>query len=666
MQTLGALGYELVVDHERVDWDLLDATLEEALHELPLYTFDALSDALIPPDVLGKTLAFTLARKTPDGTPDPAPLLREGTVIGVELLHRVDDRRFRTRLRVSSPAHALSLGRHCRVFQKKAVHDVVQSVASENGLDVVLASVPGAREMCTQFMESDYDFVRRLCEDAGLSLIFHASGATAFTTLNGANPDAFEGLGELVLPPGGRHANVGVECVHAFSRDLRAAPHSVKAADFSMKDGRAVVGVGPAHASLGVAADNDKQTLHAPGAVRGHHPAVANVAPSAGFEAHALTGVHDLRRGSGNARVLRAGATFELDDQSSDACSGKYLVTRVQHRVTFSEEPDADGNREVVYANDFECVSGTAPHRPPRAAPRPVALAPQSALVVDFPARDPGHGMGEVCVAFHWPTEDVARTAWVRVAQLLAGESWGAQFLPRVGMEVIVQFLNGDPDRPVVTGSVYNGRHAPPAKLADQHTRSAIRTHSYASGGSGPDNEVFFEDADGAEVLGLVATRDHKVEVTHDALVHVGNNHTEAVDGDAKLTVKRTLGVTVEDNRTGLVKGVDKLTVEKNQEVLVKQNAKTTVYQKLTFSADAGIVLQCGDTRLELTPTAVTIVNSAQLKIEMTPSAFKLEHPAAGSVEMTGPGVTVKSSGGAKVEMVGPVVNVSGAMVNLN
>ena len=241
------------------------------------------------------------------------------------------------------------------------------------------------------------------------------------------------------------------------------------------------------------------------------------------------------------------------------------------------------------------------------------------------------------------------RTAWARVSQSLAGNGFGAQFIPRVGMEVVVQFIDGDPDRPLITGVVYNGAHAPPYALPGAHSRSGIRTRSYGS--STPDNELFFEDADGAEVLGLVATKDHTFDITNDATVTIGHNRTQTITADDKLTVSGGRTVTVEKDRTATVKGNEKATVEKDM--------RTTIYGKLTISADTGVVIQCGDTKLELTPTNATLTNSAGVKLALTSSSAKLENPSAGSVEAAGPGVTVKNTGGAQVALVGPMVNLN-------
>ena len=448
--------------------------------------------------------------------------------------------------------------------------------------------------------------------------------------------------------------------MHSFGRDLRALPRSVVGAAWVERTGDATFSRGNPPSSLGPGMwPHGETALTARVAAPGYEATGAGLQTAMRHRAESLVASHDLRFGVSDAIEFCPGSKFGLTDTEADhVASGTYFITSVRHHLTMER---TEGLENPVYTNRFECIPDTSPHRPPRVVERPVALAPESAVVVGFPSGEPGRKFGEVKVRFHWPSSsgsaEPCTTAWVRVAQLFADNHWGAQFLPRVNQEVLVQFLGGDPDRPVVTGAVYNQAHLPPAELEAHHSRSMIRTHSWGS--AMPDNELFFEDSDGAEILGLVATRDHTVEVTKDMTVHVGANSTENIDGEAKQTVKKSQTLAVDENRTATVKGNEKLTVEKAFDATVKQNAKMTVFRKLTLSADEGIVLQCGDTKLELTPTSAKLVNAAGLKVEMTPSSLKVENPTAGSVEMTGPGVTVKSVGGGKVEIAGPQVNLN-------
>lgn len=661
MTTLGTLRFSFMLDGQDVPWELVEATLDEALHTLPAYSFEVLCE---PEDasatLLHKELRFELARVDGEQTVGD-PLVRAGVIVAAERVAAPPGRRARLRVTASSKAWALALGRRNRIYQKSKASDAVRATLTAAGLRATVADTPAVREMCTQFAESDLDFMRRLCEEEGHTLVFDHATVNGVSTVNASQGDVFPALPDVEFSHGTEIESLGEPGVYALSREERAAVTAVSAADWDLARGEAVLGT-RSFAPSSLAETTGSQTLASVGAARGYAPTASLAAKIAGYEAEALVGAHEILRGESNLQSLRAGVRLTLTGHPSE--TAPLLVTRVVHRVRLRQTVEGDGVEDAVYENEFECLPVSRPFRPQRATPRPTALAPQSATVIEFPTREAGRGYGEVRVRFPWAVPDESATAWVRVAQLLAGNGWGAQLLPRVGMEVLVQFLDGDPDRPVITGSVYNGAQALPAQLPNLHTRSAIRTRSW--GDAAPDNELFFEDADGAEVLGLVACRDHDVKVTNDELRAIGRNRTETVDGNSDLTVKKCETRTVHENRTTTVKGADKVTVEKNQELTIKQSQKVTAFQKVTISADEGILFQCGDTKIELSPTGVTITNSASLKIEMTASALKLEHPSAGSVELAGPGVTVQSTGGAKVELAASAANLTGTPINLN
>lgn len=646
MQVLGMLGYRIAIaGEEKEDWRLIEAVLDEALHELPLWTFDVLMPTPIATSVLGAQLDFSLTRMS-DGNVETPSLERQGTVIGVDQMHRVDPSTFRARLRVSSEAWRLSVSRRRRVFLQRTGTEVLTTLFSDAGLEVTVPTLRRVRDSITQFDESDYDFARRICEDEGLSLLFAHDNPKSASVIDGASASVFTDLGTFAYEA----ADAGVanvQTVSAFSRELRAAPAETRSAEW---DPSGVTVLTAKHKSPAHFANAHKiwpeESWHNP-VVAGYLPTSAHVTQATTNLGDALSQVHDLYRGESSIEAFRPGGVVTLDGLDGHESGDGFLLTRVLHR--FSEENDEGGHPIGRYRNDFECVVSTAPHRPARVVPRPVALAPMLAVVEGFPDREEGKGWCEVQVIFPWCDDAARRTAWARVSQTLAGNGFGAQFIPRVGMEVVVQFIDGDPDRPMITGVVYNGVNAPPYKLPDNHSRSGIRTRSYGSGT--PDNELFFEDADGAEVLGLVATKDHTFDITNDATVNIGHNRTQTITADDKLTVKGGRTVTVEKDRTATVKGHEKATVEKDM--------RTTIYGKLTISADTGVVIQCGDTKLELTPTEATLTNSAGVKLSLAPASAKLENPSAGSVEAGGPGVTVKNTGGAQVALVGPMVNLN-------
>ncbi|MCA9702149.1 MAG: type VI secretion system tip protein VgrG, partial [Myxococcales bacterium] len=201
-------------------------------------------------------------------------------------------------------------------------------------------------------------------------------------------------------------------------------------------------------------------------------------------------------RGRSNVSVMRPGLRFSLTNHDRSDLLREYLIVDVVHRGA-DRHTSTSGVIEGGYHNEFECIPVDVVARPERRTARPTVRGPQTATVT-------GASGDEICtdehgrirVQFHWeeqPKYDDTSSCWVRCAQSWAGPSWGAQFIPRVGMEVVVEFLDGNPDRPLVTGCVYNGNNPPPFALPDHKTQSGWRTNS--SPGGGGSNELRFEDA---------------------------------------------------------------------------------------------------------------------------------------------------------------------------
>ena len=241
-------------------------------------------------------------------------------------------------------------------------------------------------------------------------------------------------------------------------------------------------------------------------------------------------------RGSSNVKHLAAGHTMTLKRHFSG--DGAYVLASVTHRATFGADYRSGKDEELAYANEFTCFPAALPFRPRRRTPKPVVPGSQTAVVVGPKGEEIfTDRYGRVKVQFHWDRDgkhDEDASCWVRVAQLAAGRRWGSSFWPRIGQEVIVDFLEGDPDRPIVVGTVYNAEQMPPylgqgpdGKHRNDNRVSGIKT-STTTGGNGF-NELRFDDAKGAEQLFVHAERDLDVRVKNDA--------RESVLGDRHLTV---------------------------------------------------------------------------------------------------------------------------------
>src|SRR3990172_8263092 len=223
-----------------------------------------------------------------------------------------------------------------------------------------------------------------------------------------------------------------------------------------------------------------------------------------------------------------------------------YVITSLSHsaRQGYATE---DTISEFSYVNSFKCIPFDVPYRPPRRTPKPVVEGVQSAIVVGPSGEEiytDEHG--RVKVQFHWDREgkkDDKSSCWIRVSQLWAGTGWGAMYIPRIGQEVIIDFLEGDPDCPIIIGRVYHGINKPPYELPGEKTKSTIKSDS-SKGGSGS-NELRFEDKKGNEEIYIHAQKDQNILVeaaeTHtvgaDRTVHVKGHFKETIDSGEDRTV---------------------------------------------------------------------------------------------------------------------------------
>jgi type VI secretion system secreted protein VgrG len=227
---------------------------------------------------------------------------------------------------------------------------------------------------------------------------------------------------------------------------------------------------------------------------------------------------------------------FKIKDRSIDLPSqggesDSYVVIRVDHRAQdFTEMPFEGDTR---YANTFDCIPADFDFRPPRRTPRPYIRGPQTATVTDTPDE-----FGRAKVKFHWDDSDDSR--WVRVAQVWAYNSMGSQYFPRIGSEVVVEFLDGDPDHPIIVGMVYNGKNKPPFEVPDNKTQSGIRGANWGSDGvADTSNELRFEDKSGSEEIYIHAQKDFRRVVVNDdnLTVQQGNRTLDIQQGNVKETV---------------------------------------------------------------------------------------------------------------------------------
>lgn len=473
-------------------------------------------------------------------------------------------------VRLVPRAWLLTRGQDSRVFQGLGVDAIVSEVLTAHGVPHVfaLSHVEPPRAYRVQYQESDFAFVTRLLSEHGLTFRFEQQtepdpGERLVIFDATASYQPIDGDDELhaVAAEGaiGEHEGTvsDVERAHRVEpsrvtlRDydhLRATPRAGQVLPTPAPGAPVSVAAGVLSAAAGTA-QRPSVEVYDPS---GRFGAVDVAAAIAERRLEQLRARADECRGRSRCRRLVPGRTFQLRSASGDTPEGSFVVTEVVLRGR-----DGSGaERPATFASEFLAVPSHVLCRPPPAA-RPVVHAVQSAVVVgpsdEELAVAPG---GAVRVQFHWDrrgSNDERSSSWLRVMQPWSGTGYGFQFTPRVGTEVLVSFLGGDPDRPVVVGCLPSPLHALPLPLPQDAHRSAIRSRS-TPGGNGY-NELCFDDAAGAEVLALTAQRDHHERVAHDQRVDVGGAQRITVAGPRSVVVGGFDETVVESSRSVEVRG---------------------------------------------------------------------------------------------------------------
>jgi len=460
----------------------------------------------------------------------------------------------------------LSLSADCRIYQNQTVPQIVEAVFQELGFPDHRSSLSGSYpplEYCVQYRETALAFVSRLLEQAGIGYFFeHAGGKHTLVLADDAG--AFPACpGQATATYAGSTTDAQVDGVVAScALEQRVTTGKLSLDDFNFET-----------PSTDLVATVDGQS----GTMRvydypGGFTAKSDGEAAARLRIEAAEARGTVLTGESWCRAFTPGCTFTLAGHDRASVNQAYLLLSVSHTAD-----------QAGYANHFEAIPSSVTYRPPLATPRPRIAGAQTAIVVGAGGEEVHTDQyGRVKVQFHWDQvgkNDETSSCWMRVAQGWAGKGWGSLFLPRVGMEVIVSFLEGDPDQPIVSGCVYNAQQTVPYELPANGTRSTVKSSS-SKGGSGA-NELRFEDKAGAEELFLQAQKDMKVTVLNDCVWTVTKAHQVTVsEGDETLAVARgNRGRTVgEGNDTVTVsKGNRAVTVSQGDESLTVSQGKRTI-----------------------------------------------------------------------------------------
>lgn len=449
------------------------------------------------------------------------------------------------RARIVPSMWQLTLNENCRVFQDMTALDIVRQVLGEYGLSIsVQAKKTYTKlEYCTQYSESDLHFVSRILEESGIFYWFEHTDQDNRIVL-GDDRDAYQDCPlsssvPFALSDSGSEGAYGAQ-VFEFSATATMVSGKHSTADYNFRT-YARLDV-PKKDSTSPYGKNAFDSYQYPSGEEGYlkksDTDSTTKLESLFLETRELAAdsMAEVFRGKSNARSLCAGYIFSLTENPRNAWNRKYLLTEIVcHADQVPPYRAANTKEGAGYSNKFTAVSSDIVFKPAQTTVKPRVYGPQTALVV-APEDEEMHidKYGRVCIQFFWDKlreSNKIDNTWVRVAQQWAGNGWGTFYWPRLKDEVVVQFLNGDPDNPVITGSVYNGVNMPKYALPDHSTRSGIVTRSSKDGSAQNANELRFEDKKDSEQIFLNAERDMDHRIENDHRRFVGGKDSLIVEG---------------------------------------------------------------------------------------------------------------------------------------
>lgn len=583
----------------------------------------------------------------------------------------------------------LAFRHRSRIFatpmQPLSVPDIIKKVLEEAGLSsdryrFVLQNQYEPREYCVQYRESELNFVSRLMEEEGIFYFFeHSAEGHVLVMADGAAAHAPIADPATVI----FHESMGAVPTEEYVFDYRyteeVRPGAVVLRDFDFKRPSLTL-----HSTAQADKRPELEIYDYPGEYiapdRGTHLARMRLEA---FQVPRQGG-----RGTSVCRRFVPGYRFTLAQHSRATFNQEYVLTRVSHTAAQPQVLEAWSTEEgATYANDFTCLPVSVPFRPPMVTPKPIVKGSQTAIVVGPQGEEiytDEHG--RVKVQFHWDREgqyDEKSSCWIRVSQGWAGAAWGGMHLPRIGQEVIVDFLEGDPDCPLITGRVYNGESPPPYKLPDEKTKSTLK--SYSSKGGEGFNEIRFEDKKGEEQIFVHAEKNMDIRTKNDVYEWVGRDthlivkedqfekiendrhenimrdHVEEIGRDHHLKITGKEAIAIDGSHSFTVQGDVIEVFQANH----SEETSGDVYIKasnIVIEAMSNVTIKVGQSYIAIEASGITIGTTGTLELESTgPLSVKgtarLTLESSAMAELKSPMTTVKGDG---------MTTIQGGLVKIN
>ena len=495
----------------------------------------------------------------------------------------------------------LSRTSDCRIFQNLSIPQIIKQVFRDLGFsdfEDALSRPYREWEYCVQYRETSFDFVSRLMEQEGIYYFFRHEQDRHVLVL----ADAY---GAHTTVPG--YASIPYypkdeqqrerDHMHNWHLAQQVQPGSLELNDYDFQRPSASIDVRSAMPRPHTAGDYPLYDY--PGTYvqsqDGEHYARTRI--------EALQTLHEQIEFSGNARGLGSGHLFSLTGFSRQDQNREYLIVGIRYHITQESLESGGGSGAAQFSSSLNCIDAQQSFRPLASTHRPIVKGPQTALVVGPKGEEIWTDQyGRVKVHFYWDRHDQSNensSCWIRVSQSWAGKNWGSMQIPRIGQEVIVSFLEGDPDRPIITGRVYNAEQTVPYDLPENATQSGMKSRSSKGGTPANFNEIRMEDKKGLEQLYIHAERNQDIVVEVDESHSVGHDRNKSIGHDEVVTV-----------------GNDRLRAVKHDDMLMVGFSKTDAISK-SYLIEVGenLRLVCGKSVLELNASGQINLTGVQINV---------------------------------------------------
>jgi type VI secretion system secreted protein VgrG len=496
----------------------------------------------------------------------------------------------------------------CHGFVNKGIPDIIEAVFNDlgfNDFENKLQNSYPTRDYCVQYRESSFNFVSRLMEQYGIFYFFkhEEHRHTLVLADSPTSHDACPGRSEIIYGTvaGGPHEDL----ITSWQLEQELRPGKYSQHDYNFKTSSAnLMATEPTMYEVG---GNTKYEVYD---YPGEHLTQDAGQGLAKVRMQEIEAGHLLASGTSTCRMFISGYKFTLQAHPSDSMNKDYVLTEIQHHGVTDAFRTSGTAKGESYSNAFTCIPESIPFRPARVTVRPHVHSLASAVVIG-PSGDEINTdeNGRIQVMFQWDQHRHATgTAWCRVSQIWAGKNWGALFLPRIGQEVWVDFEEGDPDHPIIVGSVYNAQQMPPgfqgATLPASQDTSGFWSHSTKGGGENDGNRLNFKDTMGDELFFMRAQKDMGVYVKHDDSLDVRNNQSIIIHNDRTEIVEEgdeTINIDQGDRTVTIKQGDDSLRLNTgNRYVRLDMGASSTTAMQY-------IELKVGENSIVIDQTGVTI-----------------------------------------------------------